>query len=106
MRGPSWIPRTTTLREEIGHVWGHCGIHSEWEPMRAVLLHRPGAEVADTGAVGPSVLLNALFTQPLSTLYSFGIITAGVPGYWIWIRSRRAMGVRRASNKRKEHGSR
>jgi hypothetical protein len=28
--------------------------------------------------------LNALFAQPLSTLYSFGIIASGIPVFWLW----------------------
>jgi N-dimethylarginine dimethylaminohydrolase len=47
--GPGWSPRTTSLRQEIGSLWAACGQASEWTPLRAVLLHRPGAELA-TGA--------------------------------------------------------
>jgi arginine deiminase len=43
--GPGWSPRTAPLRQEIGGVWGACGISTEWAPLKAVLLHRPGAEV-------------------------------------------------------------
>jgi arginine deiminase len=43
--GNGWSPRVASLREEIGHVWGACGLASEWAPLRAVLLHRPGAEL-------------------------------------------------------------
>lgn len=35
-----------------------------------------------------AMLLNALVREPLSTLYSFGIIAAGVPGYLVWRRLR------------------
>jgi hypothetical protein len=31
-----------------------------------------------------AMLLNSLVVQPLSTLYSFGIIASGVPVYWVW----------------------
>ncbi|MCL7454291.1 MAG: arginine deiminase family protein [Anaerolineae bacterium] len=44
--GPGWQPRTASLREELGTLWGHCGLASEWTPLRSVLLHRPGAELA------------------------------------------------------------
>lgn len=44
--GPGWVGRSTTLREELGGIWAACGIDSEWAPLRAVLLHRPGAELA------------------------------------------------------------
>lgn len=43
--GPGWSPRSEGLRQEIGRVWGACGQASEWAPLRAVLLHRPGAEL-------------------------------------------------------------
>jgi arginine deiminase len=43
--GAGWSPRTTSLRQEIGGVWGRCGISTEWAPLRAVLLHRPGPEL-------------------------------------------------------------
>jgi N-dimethylarginine dimethylaminohydrolase len=46
--GAGWSPRTTSLRDEIGRVWGACGLHDEWGPLRAVLLHRPGPELAVT----------------------------------------------------------
>jgi arginine deiminase len=44
--GPGWTPRTSTLRDEIGRLWGACGVDTEWAPLRAILLHRPGAELA------------------------------------------------------------
>ncbi len=43
--GEGWSPRTASMREEIGQIWGTCGVASEWSPLRAVLLHRPGAEL-------------------------------------------------------------
>jgi arginine deiminase len=50
--GSGWSPRTADMRDEIGIVWAHCGIDTEWLPLRAVLLHRPGSEldVADANA--------------------------------------------------------
>lgn len=44
--GPGWTPRPFGHREEIGNLWGACGIDSEWRALRAVLLHRPGEELA------------------------------------------------------------
>jgi arginine deiminase len=44
--GPGWSPRKTGLREEIGTLWAPCGVQSEWARLRAVLLHRPGSELA------------------------------------------------------------
>ena len=44
--GESWSPRTAPLRDEIGGLWARCGLRDEWGPLRAVLLHRPGPELA------------------------------------------------------------
>ncbi len=44
--GPGWSRRTARHRDEIGAVWAACGVDSEWAPLRAVLLHRPGVELA------------------------------------------------------------
>jgi hypothetical protein len=52
--GDGWQPRLKTTREELGTLWGACGLNSEWAPLRAVLLHRPGVELsasADPDAV-------------------------------------------------------
>ncbi len=43
--GEGWSPRTTSLRQEIGQVWAQCGVSTEWAPLKAVLLHRPGTEL-------------------------------------------------------------
>jgi N-dimethylarginine dimethylaminohydrolase len=47
--GAGWSPRTALLREEIGRIWAACGVATEWGPLRAVLLHRPGAEIEGMG---------------------------------------------------------
>jgi len=44
--GEGWQPRRTTTRDELGDLWGACGQDSEWAPLKAVLLHRPGDELA------------------------------------------------------------
>ena len=44
--GPGWQPRTQSLHEEIGAQWAQCGIDSEFMPLRKVLLHQPGDELA------------------------------------------------------------
>lgn len=44
--GDGWSPRIEPLSSEIGNLWGGCGINSEWAPLRSVLLHRPGNELA------------------------------------------------------------
>jgi arginine deiminase len=43
--GEEWSPRITSLRQEIGQIWGACGVTAEWSPLKAVLLHRPGTEL-------------------------------------------------------------
>ena len=45
--GEGWSPRTTSLRQEIGSLWGKCGISNEYSRLEAVLLHRPGLEITD-----------------------------------------------------------
>jgi len=60
--GEGWSPRTASLRQEIGQVWGACGVGVEWSPLKAVLLHRPGPEleeVADPDAAQMLALLDA-----------------------------------------------
>ncbi|NOZ79519.1 MAG: amidinotransferase [Acidobacteria bacterium] len=52
--GPGWSPRTRTLRQEIGPIWSRCGVDTEWMPLKRVLVHAPGRELAasaDPGAV-------------------------------------------------------
>jgi N-dimethylarginine dimethylaminohydrolase len=44
--GAGWSPRLATHRDEIGTLWSGYGVGSEWTRLRAVLLHRPGAELA------------------------------------------------------------
>ena len=43
--GPGWSPRISSLRHEIGRIWGECGVGIEWSPLEAVLMHRPGSEM-------------------------------------------------------------
>ncbi|MHA2378072.1 MAG: dimethylarginine dimethylaminohydrolase family protein [Candidatus Thorarchaeota archaeon] len=43
--GAGWSPRKNPLRDEIGIVWAHCGVESEWAPLKSVLLHCPGPEL-------------------------------------------------------------
>lgn len=44
--GAGWSPRKTHLRDELGSIWGNAGISTEWSRLKAVLLHRPGSELA------------------------------------------------------------
>ena len=43
--GSGWSPRVKSLHQEIGSVWGTCGISNEWSQLEAVLMHRPGPEI-------------------------------------------------------------
>jgi arginine deiminase len=43
--GAGWSPRIASLQEEIGVIWAACGVSTEYDPLEAVLLHRPGAEL-------------------------------------------------------------
>jgi N-dimethylarginine dimethylaminohydrolase len=37
------------MKEELGSLWGRCGLDSEWRDLRTVLLHRPGPEMEAVG---------------------------------------------------------
>lgn len=43
--GQGWSPRTDSLGQELGRIWGACGVATEWSPLKTVLLHRPGPEL-------------------------------------------------------------
>ena len=55
--GAGWSPRRTALHEELGSVWSPCGVDSEWAPLRAVLLHRPGSELESVSTPNESLML-------------------------------------------------
>jgi arginine deiminase len=55
--GPGWSPRMRALRDEVGDLWAACGVDSEVAALEAVLLHRPGEELA--GAEPDAALLLA-----------------------------------------------
>jgi arginine deiminase len=44
--GEGWSPRIRTHAMEIGDIWAGCGMDSEWKPLKTVLVHRPGPELA------------------------------------------------------------
>ena len=44
--GEGWQPRMRPHGAEVGSLWAASGIDSEWAPLEAVILHRPGAELA------------------------------------------------------------
>jgi len=52
--GEGWSPRGASTKGELGTLWHPACVQSEWEPLRAVLLHRPGSEIDqldDPGAI-------------------------------------------------------
>ena len=44
--GAGWSPRTKSTQQEIGELWKSCGIQSEYAPLKSVLIHEPGEELA------------------------------------------------------------
>lgn len=42
--GNNWSPRTSSHADEIGKIWLACGVNTEWQPLRSVLIHPPGKE--------------------------------------------------------------
>jgi N-dimethylarginine dimethylaminohydrolase len=44
--GEGWKPRLQSHADEIGSLWSACGQDSEWRPLKSVLLHRPGGDIA------------------------------------------------------------
>ncbi len=58
--GSGWEPRTRSLQEEIGSLWGPCGIASGWGPLTSILLHRPGPELENVEEPGEALMLAPL----------------------------------------------
>ncbi|MFZ1793738.1 MAG: arginine deiminase family protein [Anaerolineae bacterium] len=65
--GEGWTPRPRAIAQESGHEWGHFGMTSEWKPLKRVVLHKPGAELAasadDFNAVNMLAPLNLAKAQ-------------------------------------------
>lgn len=79
--GDGWQPRARTTREELGTLWGVCGLNSEWAPLRTVLLHRPGAELdasADWNAVNMLAPLDIARAQAQHDALAAAYRAAGV----------------------------
>jgi arginine deiminase len=58
--GAGWSPRVDPLRREIGGLWGACGVTTEWSPLRAVMLHRPGDEIGSKKDANAAQMLSSL----------------------------------------------
>ncbi|HMO56273.1 MAG TPA: arginine deiminase family protein [Roseiflexaceae bacterium] len=79
--GPGWRPRERTTSAEIGALWAACGIDSEWQRLRSVLLHRPGPELAasvDSAAVNMLAPLDIARAQAQHDALAAAYRTAGV----------------------------
>ena len=84
--GPGWSARTASLRQELGHVWGACGVACEWSPPKAVLLHRPGAELeelADPDAVQMLAPLDAARARRQHDAFAQAYRDAGIAVYYV-----------------------
>jgi arginine deiminase len=58
--GTGWSPRTTSLKQEVGTIWRSCGVDREWSPLKEVLLHRPGPELAAVAEPDKASMLDIL----------------------------------------------
>jgi len=73
--GTGWSPRIMSLRQEIGDIWGECGVATEWSLLEAVLMHRPGPEIeAITDA--NAVQMHAIPKSDLATQQHDGLAEA------------------------------
>lgn len=45
--GERWYAKETTIEEDMAELWGQWGVSSEVDPLRAVLMRRPGKEIDD-----------------------------------------------------------
>ncbi|MGC8874787.1 MAG: dimethylarginine dimethylaminohydrolase family protein [Chloroflexia bacterium] len=63
--GSGWSPRTTSLHEEMGTIWGDFRVSSEWGRLEAVLLHRPGVEVEGLAEHDRALMLEPLDPQAM-----------------------------------------
>ncbi len=55
--GPNWPARKASLADELGSVWSRCGGDSEYATLKAVLLHRPGAELFEVADADEHLML-------------------------------------------------
>jgi len=83
--GAGWRPRERSSREEIGDLWAPCGLATEWTRLRAVLLHRPGDELAasaDSEAVNMIEPLDIARAQAQHDAMARAYRDAGVTVYY------------------------
>jgi N-dimethylarginine dimethylaminohydrolase len=83
--GTGWLPRQQSLRGELGRLWAACGINSEYETLRAVVLHRPGSELTasyDANAVNMLEPLDLGRAQSQHDALAAAYRTAGATVYY------------------------
>lgn len=83
--GEGWQPRERSAREELGSLWGACGMNSEWARLKAVLLHKPGDEIAasaDFNAVNMLEPLDLACAQAQHDAMAEAYRAAGVAVYY------------------------
>ena len=73
--GAGWSPRMASLRQEIGKIWGVCGVATEWTPLKAVLMHRPGPEI-ETIMDANNALMLAIPDAALARYQHDGLVEA------------------------------
>lgn len=84
--GEGWQPRVDSLAAELGTLWGAGGMRSEWTRLRAVLLHRPGNELAasvDPNAVQMLEPLNLALAQQQHDHIAAAYRAAGVTVHYL-----------------------
>lgn len=82
--GPGWSPRPAD--EPPGAAWHPATVASEWDPLRAVLLHRPGLELKEIGdadalllSAAPDVVALRDEVEALAQVYG----DEGVQVHWL-----------------------
>jgi N-dimethylarginine dimethylaminohydrolase len=58
--GKNWSPRIAAHRDEMGILWHLCGQNIEWAPLKQVLLHPPGPEIAQPQQPDAAQLLGTI----------------------------------------------
>jgi len=84
--GAGWSPRSASLRQEMGTIWGRGGIVNEYGPLEAVLLHRPGPELtasADPDAVQMLAPLQLELAQNQHDAITAAYEAAGVTVHYV-----------------------
>jgi N-dimethylarginine dimethylaminohydrolase len=57
--GENWVPRVAGHGDEIGGIWSGYRVASEYAPLQAVLMHRPGTEIAASAEDAEKALMLA-----------------------------------------------